>query len=243
MKKETLRGTIITLLILAGNLLLVSPSPGQDTLTDAMVSERIGMIEHMLDQQKVRADRWWYGWLAGYGAATIVQTTICLTSDELGTRQDMALGAATTLLGAAGQIISPLKPDKALQVAEQLPEQTRAEKMNRLAEDERLLQQKATLEKSGKSWQTHAICTAVNLGSGLVTWIGFNRNVWAGLGNFALNTVITEAQIFSQPGRSRKEFDRYRKKYMAGDGTACTGTDINWSLNVYAGRVSLVVNF
>jgi hypothetical protein len=107
-------------------------------------------------------------------------------------------------------------------------------------ESEKLLQQNAMNEKMGRSFKTHAICTAVNLGSGLVTWLGFKRSVWAGLGNFALNEAITETQIFTQPRRAIRDYDNYVKKYKF---TPAYPTPISMTLNVYPGGISLLVKF
>ncbi len=95
-------------------------------------------------------------------------------------------------------------------------------------------------EKIGRSFKTHAICTAVNLGSGLVTWLGFKRSVWAGLGNFALNEAITETQIFTQPRRAIKDYDNYVNKYKF---SPVQPSPISMSLTVYPGGISLLVKF
>jgi len=65
-------------------------------LSDSLVKERIHYIQKVLDQGKVTANRWWYGWLIGYSAATVAQGVNFLISDSKKTRQDMALGAAVT---------------------------------------------------------------------------------------------------------------------------------------------------
>ncbi|MCK7538546.1 MAG: hypothetical protein MZV63_50095 [Marinilabiliales bacterium] len=51
-------------------------------------------------------------------------------------------------------------------------------------ETSELLKMLAVREKEGRSWKTHAIAGAVNLSSGLITWLGFKRTVWDGIGEF-----------------------------------------------------------
>ncbi len=150
----------------------------------------------------------------------------------------MALGAVTTLLGAAGQFISPVKPIKDWQRIKDLPELTTEDRRYKLEESEKMLQNIALNEKMGRSWKTHAVCSAVNLGSGLVTWLGFNRSIWAGLGIFAINTSITETQILTQPKKAMKEYNRYMQ-----NNSPVKGSDISWSLNVYPGGLSFVIGF
>jgi hypothetical protein len=79
-------------------------------IPDSVVIERIQIIEKMLVQGNPGAGFWWYGWLYGYSAATIGQAAVSFSSNNKGVKQDMALGAATTLLGAAGQLVHAYDP-------------------------------------------------------------------------------------------------------------------------------------
>ena len=85
----------------------------------------------------------------------------------------MALGAVTTILGAANQFISPLKPRKDLNRLNLFTSNSTSEKEKKLQFAEELLQEHARYEKVARNWQAHALCTAVNVGGGLVTWLGF----------------------------------------------------------------------
>ena len=240
MSKTFVKQCLLVLLILLIASLPTNHVIAQSIPADSLVVERLSSIRHIIDREKINTGRWWYGWLAAYSAATIVQTSVCITSEDLSTRQDMALGAVTTLLGAAGQFISPVKPIRDWQRISQLPEVTEADKISKLAESEKLLQQIALNEKIGRSWKTHAVCSAVNLGTGLVTWLGFKRSVWAGLGVFAINTSITETQILSQPKRAMKEYDKYIQKY---GNNPVQPSPISLSLNVYPGGISMLLKF
>jgi hypothetical protein len=240
MSKTFVNQILLVLLFLLSASLLSNQVIAQSIPADSLVVERLSSIRHIIDREKIQTGRWWYGWLAAYGAATIVQTAVGITSDDLSTRQDMALGAATALIGVAGQFLSPVKPIRDWKRIEQLPEVTDADKLSKLDESEKLLQQIAMSEKIGHSWKTHAVCSAVNLGTGLVTWLGFKRSVWAGLGIFAINTSITETQILSQPKRAMKEYKKYIQKY--GDYPE-QPSPISLSFNIYPGGVSLLVKF
>lgn len=240
MTKISFRFIIFMITVNISILCIAKPATAQNIESDSLVAERLSNLRLMLADERLRDNRWWYGWLGAYSAATIAQTGVWIAVDDLSTRQDMALGAATTFLGAAGQMISPLKPNREWQRIGQLPERTPEEKRIKLMESEKLLKQNAMNERAGRSFKTHAIATAVNLGSGLVTWLGFKRSVWDGLGNFVLNTAITETQILSQPRRAIKDYDNYVKKYKF---SPVNPTPISMSLNTYAGGVSLVIKF
>ena len=224
-------------------LFRVNPAGAQDELSDSRIQERLQAIQHMLEQGSPNADRWWFGWLIGYGTATIAQGAIGLTSKEKGTRQDMALGAATTFLGAMGQIMAPNVAGTAPARISGLPDSTPSERKAKLAEAECVLREAALRERDGRSWKTHAITGAVNLGSGLIVWLGFKRSIWEGLGNFILNTAVTEIQIWTQPTRAARDYDRYMAKYASGHEVGCRKPGIYWSVTLYPGGLGIGVTF
>ncbi len=219
------------------------PVFAQNELSDSQVKERLQVLQQMLKQGEPNADRWWYGWLIGYSAATVGQGAIFLTSEDKETRQDMALGAATTFLGAMGQIIAPMTPGSAPDRLARIPESTPEQRRKKLAEAEELLKQSALREKEGRSWKNHAITGIVNFGSGLVVWLGFKRSIWEGVGNFALNTVITEAQIWTQPTRAIKDYNEYMSRYQSGSDMGCSQSEVKWFVNVYPGGVGVSIIF
>jgi hypothetical protein len=181
----------------------------RETMPDSLVKGRIAAVRESLERGKSGANLWWTGWLAGYGAATVGQGIAAATSGEKRTHQDMALGAATTGLGVIGQLIAPMIPASALRRFDAFPDTTPDARLDKLARGEDLLRQCAGRQREGRSWKTHAITGLVNLGGGLVTWLGFKRCIGEGIGYFALNTLITEAQIWSQPTRAASEYDEY----------------------------------
>lgn len=198
-------------------LLLIFPAAkAQQSLPDtSQIRERIQFITQALEKSEKPLNIWWYGWLGTYSAATIGQGAVFLLSDDLPTRQDMALGAATTLLGAGFQLISPMGTAKDAALLTVMPEEDDAQLKEKLLMAEKMLEENARKEKSGRSWQVHGLNTAVNLSSGLITWLGYKRSVWDGVFNFLLNTAITETQIWTQPTRTQKALDVYNKQYKS----------------------------
>jgi hypothetical protein len=215
----------------------------QTEIPDSLVSERIIYIENILDHGKPNANLWWNGWLIGYSVATIGQGVVFLVSEDKNTRQDMVVGAATTLLGAVGQLLTPMVPAHAPDRLSRIPEENPEERKMKLNEAEELLEASALREKNGRSWQVHAVTGVVNIGGGLITWLGFKRTVWAGVANFALNTVITEAQIWTQPTRAMKDYESYCRMYRPGETPYSFKPDISWYVSVYPGGLSMKVVF
>ncbi len=221
--------------------LRVNPAWAQEELSDSEVQARLQNIHQMLEQGELKADLWWNGWLIGYGAATLVQGGIGAASHDKTTRQDMFLGAATTGLGVAGQLLTPMASRNAPDRLSRLPETTPEERRQKLFMAEKILQESASDERAGRSWKTHAITGAVNLAGGLIVWRGFQRSFGEGLLNFALNTAVTEIQIFTQPTRAIKDDDAYQKKYPFEADLGCNKPDRNWFVTLYPGGIGIRV--
>lgn len=121
----------------------------------------------------------------------------------------------TTLLGTDFQLITPLNTGKDAQYIAQLPESNTQELFDKYRIAEELFKINAEKEKIGRSWQLHALNKIVNHGSGLITWLTFERSVWDGVSNFLLNSVVTETQIWTQPTRLMRDYHNYNHKYKS----------------------------
>jgi hypothetical protein len=185
------------------------PLQGQESNPDSLRNNWSDEFQKIVNHDRISAQRWWYGWLAGYSAATVAQGIVFFSTDEKATRQDMLLGSATTFLGAVGVLITPIVPHKSsLRIPDRNVNDSSQGFFN-LSNSEKLLKEIALKEKEGRSWKIHAVTGAVNIGSGLITWLGFKRSLKDGLVNFAINTVITETQIWTQPVKAIKDYQNY----------------------------------
>lgn len=180
-----------------------------DSLSSAELGARLTRLQNSLRTNEKGAENWWITWTALYAAATVGQGAVAVASHDLSTRQDMLLGAGTTVLGVASQLLTPVSTTFTYLGRDSVARLSDAEKLRLLTQGEALLKRQAEIAQAGKSWQTHALFGVGNLASGLITWIGFKRSFGEGVFNFALNTVITETQIWTQPVRAKKAYERY----------------------------------
>jgi len=220
-----------------------SSESGEDSLFLDDLDERLQTIQSMLDKNERGATGWWYAWIGIYGAATLGQGAVACLSDDKTTREDMILGAGTTLLGAAGQLIAPVKSGYNPNSFKQTASLTYKKRLDKLKEAEAMLKFQAERAKSGKNWQTHALSTSVNLASGLITWLGFKRSVWAGLGNFALNTVVTEIQIWTEPTKAMKDYQRYSSLYGLTDVAQSKRPVVEWYASIQPNGIRVGLGF
>jgi hypothetical protein len=228
---------ILFLIIIIFQLFSLS---GQVPVSDSLAAVRLKEIQKLLHKDKSNAQYWWYGWLAGYSAATVGQGMVYFLTDNNATKQDMALGSATTLLGALGQLVTPLIPPGSS--PGDLKNISDVE-INNPGYYEELLKELSHREKDGRSWKMHAVTGLVNLGSGLITWRGFHRTFKDGAINFALNMVITEAQIWSQPTSAVKNYQNYCRQYVTGSRPESLKPEMEWVVRVYPGSISVALVF
>ncbi len=233
----------LTIFFSAILLLQVISLKGEEVVRDSITDKGIQDFQLMALKDKQNAQIWWYGWLGGYSAATAGQVIVASTTENLITRQDMILGAGTTFLGALGQLIMPLGPRDAFSDYPTVKEYVSGDHPMSPEETMELLKILSVREKEGRSWKTHAIAGAVNLSSGLITWLGFRRTVWDGLANFALNTAVTEAQIWTQPTRAIKNYEKYLLEYQSEAGLPPLKPESEWSVGVFPGGIAIKVVF
>ena len=180
-----------------------------DSLSSAELGAQLTRLQNTLRTNERGAETWWITWTTLYTAATVGQGAVAVATNDLSTRQDMILGAGTTVLGVASQLLTPVSTKFTYLGSDSIAKLSVADKQRLLTEGEAMLKKQADIALAGKSWQTHTLFGVGNLASGLITWIGFKRSFGEGVFNFALNMVITETQIWTQPIRAKKAYQQY----------------------------------
>lgn len=195
-----------------------------DALSSAELGAQLTRLQNILRTNEKGAENWWITWTALYSAATIGQGAVAIVTNDVSTRQDMILGAGTTVLGVASQLLTPVSTPFNYLSSDSISKLSVADKQRLLSQGEAILKKQVRIAEAGKSWQTHALFGVGNLASGLITWIGFKRSFGEGVFNFALNTVITETQIWTQPIRAKKAYERYVRENQRGFALPCAPT-------------------
>lgn len=217
----------------------------QVKLSDSLVKERIRSIEKMLNEGKANANRWWYGWLIGYSTLSIAQGAGYFLSDDADTRMDWAFGSLSTLVGVATQAFIPMTPGYAPDHLARIPENSSDDALKKLSIAEDLLKCSALREKKGRSWRLHALYGIINVGGGLISVVAFKQPFWGEFTTFAVNTVISEAQIWTQPTRAVKDYESYCKKYKPGESLEAfkSRPRPEWHVGAYPGGVVVTLAF
>lgn len=194
----------------------IARAEGRD---DAEVTRRLAFIEQHLESGTAAANRWWYGWYAGFSALTVGQFVIALAVDDPKDRAGYAVGAAASSLGVIPLGFLPFTPRLAAANLRAYPATTPAERRRKLAAAERLLHAAADVEIQGRSWITHALGLSVSLASGLVLGLGYHSTRAAVL-NSVGGVALTELQIFTQPTAAISAWRAYERGQIASPKTA-----------------------
>lgn len=207
--------------------------------TDAENTARLHFIENALDTGQKTADLWWYGWLAAYGVAGIAQTSFAVATDDTHQRQDLAIGALTSFVGAAGQFVFPLQAGHFAKVLRMMPGSTPEERRAKLMTGEEYLEKAAAQEAFGRSWKSQASSLAVNGGAGLATSLLFDRPAKDGLITFAIGQAVSELQFFTQPMKAARDFAAYRRQRGVLGKSSSSRARAAWSLSLSASHISI----
>lgn len=187
------------LVVLAGALACsLSPSAARAEPPDAEVAARLAFLDARLEAGTAAADRWWYGWFAGFGALTLGQYGIALAIKDPGFRADMAVGAVTSSLGLLPLGALPFTPRLAAAELRALPEGRPGERRRKLARAEALLRKSAEAVAFRRSWLAHLAGDGVSIASGFVLAGAYHR-VRSGILNGIVGVAIVELQIFTLP--------------------------------------------
>lgn len=205
----------------------------KDSLTETQLNERLNYLQSLLQKNERQTGNWWNTWTALYSAATVGQAAVAVSTPSKPLRQDMIVGAGTTILGVASQLLTPVRTHFIQVLPDSIRKLSITEKSALLIKGEEQLGKQAKIASAGKGWQVHALSGAVNLASGLITWIGFKRSFGEGVLNFALNSLVTEVQIWTQPVRAKKDYVHYIQQVSLGS------VEINTRIPEFYSQVSL----
>jgi hypothetical protein len=180
---------------------------------------RLEFLQQRLTQGQSSSTVWWYGWLAGYSAATVGQGVVYGVSRDPGVRANMLVGGVGSLLGVAATLFSRLPSISAGDKLEKLDGSTPEAAEKKLQLGESLLRQSADAEAFGRSWVAHGVGFLVAVGQGVVLWAGYGRPLDGAI-SFATSVVISEAQIFTQPTRAIDDRREYDRRFFGASGVA-----------------------
>jgi len=179
-------------------------------------TRRIAWIEKQLNDEQESAKLWWDLWLAGYAtlaglnavaAGVVPELLDASVSDK---EREQWRGRFLVTMGAStlGTIAGLARPWWAKCGTAPLRSYAPGSK-DRLRAAETLLEEAAEQQEFGRSWLTHLGAAAINIGAGLVLWLGYDLPVDAAITAVA-GMAIAELQIWTQPTGLMEAQARYK---------------------------------
>lgn len=203
-----------SLLALVALVACASPQPAPLTrnphaLPDEEIARRIAFIDERLEDARLAASIWHWSWLAiNGGAGTALNTALAVTDDSSEGRSAAIVQAVYGAVGVAFQYIDPLNTRHGAAPIRDMPQETRAQKIEKLERAEIILQENAVRTAQRTDWLMHLGNLVVSVGAGLIVF-AFGGDV---------DALITGGSIFAggelflwtlPPGPVR-DLDEYR---------------------------------
>lgn len=181
-----------------------------DELEEAELDARLALVDQRLQDHKLGARLWWYGWQAFFGAVVGYQTFETIRS-EPGTVKRWAsiIGTVGASLATIQMWILPLPAAYAPQRYRRMPTRTRAEREAKLRYGLESIETSATREALARGPGAHALPILWSATWATTLSLKFDdpgRIAFLVVGGF----VITQGRIWTGPQRAIGDWDQLR---------------------------------
>lgn len=168
---------------------LSASAPGLDGVDLA----RLNLIRAVEADEANRSMVWLWSWSGLYIAGTVGQGVAVPFLKDPATQIDFIVGAVTTALGAAFNLVLPPNVIAGAKVVRALPDTPEG-----LAQAERRLEDDAAAQDLSVSWVMHGLNAAFNVATGLVLGLGFKH--WeSAVINTVSGIIIGEVMVLTTP--------------------------------------------
>jgi hypothetical protein len=218
-----------TMLALALALLVSQSSLTTDVADDDNVA-RIDFLQQRLDQGSRNAQIWFWTWEGLYAATTVAQGVIALAVNDPEIRANVLVGGTSSLIGTIAMLVPPFVAAFAAKRVRDLPDKTPEDRAKKRVAAEQIMKDTVDNAEFGHSWLLHAGCAAVGLAGGLVLWLAFHYLV-DGIVNTLASIAVGEAQVWTQPMRSVRDWQEYQDRFAAQPSSTTAGTKRSFELH------------
>jgi hypothetical protein len=189
-------------------------------LSDEQIERRTAFLTERLDERRLHAAAWKYGWLVVDGAGGIAAAARAATED--GTDQVNQISqAGKGAIGVAYILLNPMPGTAGADPIREMPDATREDKLARLAAAEELLARAADRARDRTSWLLHFGNVFINAAAAApVLALGDEGQAAQ---SFGIGVAAGTLQILTQPWEGPSDWADY-ERFIASDGA---GTDIS----------------
>jgi hypothetical protein len=213
-------------------------SGGPSDLSDPEIERRVAFVERSLEANQLHAQIWFWSWLTVNAASTVGLSVGAALTDDNAHRVNMIGNAALAALGISDMLLfRPVNARFGAEPIRRLPDETRQERVRKLAAGEALMQRNAERADQRYDWTVHAGNFAGNALVGGLTWAAGDAQ--SGIITIVLQTVLGELYIWTDPSGPAKDWQEYQRLRAGESLEASRG----WSLAAFPGGVALKYRF
>jgi hypothetical protein len=196
-------------------LLLAQPVRAEsDAPPDEEVQARLHFLRDKLQAGVTTNMLWYAGWSSFYGAAMVAQLARVGFTDNTAERADLIVSASKATIGVVARLLRPPSAIHGSRELTGMPERTAEERWRKVVRAEALLARNAKESDQRYSWIAHTVNLALNIGGGLIVWLGYDDFV-RGASSAGIGIIVGEVQIWSQPWRAKRDWQEYQRRFGA----------------------------
>jgi hypothetical protein len=230
---------MVVLIILILHLIPCS-AESDSTLSVEEMKARIAFIKSELDNNRNRAQLWWYGWVSimtGVTTFSYLMSTTDFAEDPDNRRVAyFQINAARAGIGLVDQLtFSQFSPAYSNRKFKSMEENSPDQIKIKLEHAELLLEKNARVAKRGKSWKKKALAYTVHASCAGLVW--YKEGFMYGLATFATGIVGTELIAFTQPINSVRSWENYQDKFYKSQSLYKPAQKWQWCLLLYPGMI------
>ncbi|HEY2774527.1 MAG TPA: hypothetical protein VGK20_10830 [Candidatus Binatia bacterium] len=200
---------VVTLLSLPGPV-LAQKDPLE--ACDAATRARLVFLESRLDAVRPHERWWWEGWMTVFVIGTAFEAVQGATSRDHGAQADEYLGAIESVAGIADLLFDDRVALRGAQASSSMPAQNGEQCAKRLEVAEKELAAAAEQAQDRYGWSEHLINLAVSGGHTAIVAGAFGDRT-RGATSFAVNEVVSELQVWTEPSRPIGDWNDYRSTF------------------------------
>lgn len=183
-------------------------TPETTALPDEVIDKRIRFIEERLAKHRLHGQIWYWGWMAVNAGGAVYTGIAAGLADDQDDIVTNAVSGGLAALGVADLLLRPLEARHGAAPVEDLPEATRAERIDKLRAGEALLRANAERAEERTSWTMHAANLGINAAGGVI--IGVLGNPKDAALSAAGNFVGGIAYLLTQPAGPARDWRDYQ---------------------------------
>lgn len=205
--------------------------------TEEQIDRRVTFLSERLDETKLHANIWQYGWLTiNVGGAA--WSSYQASQNQRNARIKPAIQGAKSTIGIIYLLTDPMPGRQGADPIRALPSTTREEKLAQLEQAERLFRKTVRRARQRKLWLTHIGNLGLHaIASSILLGIGEQKEAWM---SFLIDSSVGELQIWSRPWEPEGDWEEYERLVATG---LPAEPPTRWGLGPTGRGFSLLVSF